>query len=185
MAERVTQQHLLTVEEYLKLEESATVRHEYVDGMIHAMVGATRRHNQIAINIVARLWNAARGGDCRVYASDVKVQAADDAIYYYPDVMVACGPEDDDPLVEHEPCLIVEVTSPSTETTDRREKAFTYRRIPSLKAYLIVDQNRRWVERHFRDANGEWHQGGLSDEGELPIPCPEMKLSFDDIYEGL
>ncbi len=184
MAEHVTPQHLLTVEEYLKLEESATVRHEYLAGEIHAMVGATKRHNRIIGNISGRLWNAVRGGDCRVYTESVKVRVAEDVIYY-PDVMVACGPEDGDPLVEHEPCLIVEVISPRTETTDRREKLAAYKRMPSLEAYLITAQDRRWVERHFRDENGVWQRGDLVDEGELPIPCPETKLSLDDIYEGL
>jgi len=185
MTGSVTPQHLLTIEEYLKLEESAAVRHEYVGGLIYAMVGATKRHNRIAGKIYRRLADAAEGGPCRVYMETVKVRAASDAIYYYPDVMVACGPEDDDPLVEHEPCLIVEVTSPSTESIDRREKAFTYRKIPTLKAYLIVNQNRRWVEWHWCDDKGEWQRGDLVDAGELPIPCPKTKLSLDDIYEGL
>ena len=75
----------LTVEEYLKLEESATVRHEYVGGEIFAMVGATKRHNRIIGNITGRLWGAARGGDCRVYSESVKLRVAEDVIYY-PDV---------------------------------------------------------------------------------------------------
>ncbi len=182
MAERAERHKLLTVEEYLKLEETATVKHEYVAGAIHAMVGTTKRHNTIAGNIFARLWGVSRGGPCRVYASDVKVRVED--VVYYPDVMVACGPEDDDPLIEHTPCLIVEVTSPSTESIDRREKMLNYRKIPSLQAYLIVDQNRRWIERHWRDENGEWRQGGL-DQGSMPVPCPETTLPFEEVYESL
>ena len=153
MAERVTPHHPLTIEEYLKLEESATVRHEYVGGEIFAMVGATKRHNRIIGNIYGRLWGAARGGPCRVYSESVKLRVADDVIYY-PDVMVACGPEGDDPLIEDDPCLVVEVVSPSTETTDRREKLAAYKRMPGLRAYLIVSQDRMWIERHFRAENG-------------------------------
>lgn len=174
---------LLTVEEYLALEESATVKHEYVAGTIHAMVGTTKRHNRIALNIASLLLDAARGGSCRVYASYVKVRT-EDAIYY-PDVMVACGSEDDDPLVENSPCLIVEVTSPGTESIDRREKMYNYRKIPSLREYLIVDQNRRWVERHFRAEDGTWRRADLVDEGRFPVPCPETELSLAVIYEGL
>ncbi len=185
MAEHTIPHKLPTIEEYLELEETATVRHEYVAGMIYAMVGTTKRHNRIALNIATRLLDAARGGPCRVYASAVKVRIGDDVIYY-PDVMVACGAEGDDPLIEDAPCLIVEVISPSTESIDRREKAFTYRKIPSLKAYLVVDQNRRWVERHWCDEKGEWRQGGLADEGMVPIPCPEgFELPLEEIYEGL
>ena len=182
MVERVETHKLLTVEEYLKLEETATVKHEYVAGVIHAMVGTTKRHNTIAGNIFARLWGVSRGGPCRVYASDVKIRVED--VIYYPDVMVACGPEDDDPLIEHTPCLIVEVTSPSTESIDRREKMLNYRKMPSLQAYLIVDQSRPWIERHWRDENGEWRQGGL-DRGEIPVPCPETSLPLDEVYENL
>ena len=181
MAERVETHGLLAIKEYLKLEETATVKHEYVAGTIHAMVGTTKRHNRIALSIATRLLGAARGGPCRVYASDVKVRVED--VIYYPDVMVACGPEDEDPLVEHNPCLIVEVTSPSTESIDRREKALNYRKIPTLQAYLIVDQNRPWIERHWRDEEGNWRQGGL-DQGSMPVPCPETSLSLNEVYEN-
>ena len=83
----------LTVEEYLKLEEQSALRHEYVGGTIYAHAGGTSRHNAIAVNIVASLWNAARGGPCRVYNSDMMLRAAED-VFYYPDVMVVCGPDE-------------------------------------------------------------------------------------------
>ena len=92
MAECVKPHGSLAVDEYLALEESATVRHEYVGGEIFAMVGATKRHNRIIGNTSGRLWGTARGGPCRVYSESVKLRVADDMIYY-PDVMVACGPE--------------------------------------------------------------------------------------------
>ena len=165
------------------MEETATVRHEYVGGMIHAMVGAAKRHNRIVGNVYAHLLAASRGGPCRVYVETVKLRAAEDTIYY-PDVMVACEPEDD-PLVEHSPCLIVEVASPPTESIDRREKMLAYRKIPTLRAYLIVAQDERRVERHWRDESGEWRQGEAVNEGFVPIPCPKTKLPLAEIYEGL
>jgi Uma2 family endonuclease len=91
MAEPTASHDSLTVDEYLKLEEGATVRHEYVGGEIFALVGATMRHNRIIGNFASRLWGAARGGECRVYSESVKLRVADDVIYY-PDLMVACGP---------------------------------------------------------------------------------------------
>ena len=174
----------MTVKEYLKLEEGATVRHEYVGGEVFAMVGATKRHNRIIGNIFGRLWGAARGGSCRVYSESVKLRVSDDVIYY-PNLMVSCGPEGDDPLVEDAPCLVVEVASPSTETTDRREKLAAYKRMPGLEAYLIVSQDRRWVERHFRTEDGTWRRADLLDTGRFPVPCPETELSLEEIYEGL
>ena len=155
-------------------------------GLLYAHAGGTSRHNAISANVLAALWNAARGGPCRVYGSDMRLRAADD-VFYHPDVMVVCGGDEagDGALYQHAPCLIVEITSPSTESVDRREKTFTYRKIPSLRAYLIADQGRRWVERHWRDESGEWRQGGMTDEGFIPIPCPETGLSLEEIYEGL
>lgn len=183
MNQHATRHALLSVEEYLRLEESSTVKHEYVGGEIHAMSGVTKRHARIAGNIYARLWNAARGGPCRIYTNDVKVRAADDVIYY-PDVMVACGEDDGDPLVENDPCLVVEVVSPSSKITDRREKLLVYKRIPGLRAYIIVDQERRHVERHWRDDDGVWWDARLGGQGRVPFPCPETELSLDGIYEG-
>ena len=186
MAESTKPHKLPTVEEYLALEAESTVRHEYVAGMIYPHTGGTTRHNAIAANVLAILWNAARGGECRVYGSDMMLRATDD-VFYYPDMTVVRGDDEagDEALYQHAPCLIVEVASPSTESIDRREKAFTYRKIPSLRAYLIVDQNRRWVERHWRDETGEWRQGGVADESFVPSPGPETRLSLDEIYEGL
>ena len=184
MAEPTASHDSLTVEEYLKVEESATVRHEYVAGEIYAMTGATRRHNRIAGNVYTALLGAARDGSCRVYIETVKLRAAEDTVYY-PDVMVACGPDPEDPYVESEPCLVVEIVSPSTETTDRREKLAAYKRMPGLEAYLIVSQDRRWVERHFRAEDGAWRRADLVDTGRFSVPCPEMELTLAEIYEGL
>ena len=105
----------LSVEEYLKLEETSQIRHEYV--------GGTSRHNVIAGNLFALLWNAARGGPCRVYGSDMILSASEED-FYYPDVTVVCGDEEagDEALYQVAPCLVVEVTSPSAEATDRRER---------------------------------------------------------------
>lgn len=184
MADSATPQGGLTVEEYLELEEGASVKHEYVAGEIHAMVGASRRHNRIAVNILRRLADAAEGGPCRVYISDMKLRAAEDVVYY-PDVMAVCAPEPDDPYVESEPCLVVEVVSPGTEKTDRREKLAAYKKIPSLNAYLIVAQDRRWVERHWRGEDGVWRRADLVDEDSaVPIPCPETEITLAQIYEG-
>lgn len=184
MSDPVTPRRSLTVDDYLRFEESSQVRHEFVAGEVYAMTGATRRHNRIVTNIVMCLGNAALGGPCEVFASDMKVHAADDVIYY-PDVVVACTPGDDDAVAVRDPSLIAEVTSPKTASTDRREKLATYRRIDSLRAYLIVDNRRRRVERHWRDYAGDWWREELIGDGALPVPCPETALSLDEIYRGV
>jgi Uma2 family endonuclease len=175
----------LSVEEYLELEESSTVKHEYVGGQVYALAGASDRHNRIALNIASRLLGSAGGGSCRVYISDMKLQVSD--VFYYPDVMVACEPpETDNPTYRRDPCLLVEVVSGSTEGTDRREKLLVYRNIPTVQAYLIVEQDQRRIERHFRDSEGAWRGSELVNEGSFPLPCPPgAELSLAGVYEGL
>ncbi|MDN5697915.1 MAG: Uma2 family endonuclease [Rubrobacter sp.] len=186
MVERARSHGTLSVEEYLELEEQATTRHEYVGGELYALAGASDRHNRISGNIFAALRSASRGGPCRVYMSDMRLRLEDDT-FYYPDVMVICEPlESQNPTFQREPCLLVEVTSQSTETIDRREKLAAYKAIPTLKAYLIVSQDREWIQHYRRDENGAWQRGDLVNEGRLSLPCPpESALSVEEVYEGL
>lgn len=174
----------LDVDEYLCLEEASSTRHEYVGGEIYAHAGASDRHNRIAGNIFAHLWEAVRGGPCRVYMSNMKVRVAEDALYYA-DVQVVCDPSDIGELYKTRPCLVVEVLSPSTEAIDRREKLMAYRRLSSLQAYVIVYQDEPRVVRHWRDERGGWWQAEVHGEGQVPFPCAGIELSLADIYEGL
>lgn len=183
MSESVKRTLHFTVEEYLAFEETAEVRHEYVGGRLYAMTGATKRHNRIVGNIYRKLDDATEDNPCRVYFEAVKLRVSDDVIYY-PDIMVACEP-DDDPLIEHNPCLVVEIASPDTEATDRREKFIAYRNLPSLRGYIIVAQDRRSVEHHFRDEDGDW-RNEIFEEGSLTLQCPPgATLALDDVYRRI
>lgn len=176
----------MSVEEYLEFEKDSEVRHEYVGGVAYAMTGGSGRHNRICLKIARRLADAADGTYCRVYMSDMKVSIPNRP-FYYPDVMVVCEKEPEHPyyFVE-DPRFIVEVTSPNTENTDRREKLEAYKTIPTLMEYLIVSQDEKKVERHFRDDNDEWWRSKLTGEGSFTVPCPPgAELSLTDIYEGL
>jgi Uma2 family endonuclease len=184
VAEGAVRHQTLTVEEYFDLEAASSVRHDYVAGVMYALAGASKRHNHIALNIARLLGAAASDGLCRVYMSDVKLRAGED-VYYYPDVMVACGPEGKDAFVEEAPCLVVEVVSPSTAVIDRREKLVAYKRIPTLEAYVIVEQDARRVQRHWRDEQGVWWDAEVSGQGRVPLPCPETTLTLDEIYAGI
>jgi Uma2 family endonuclease len=176
MVQSATPHGYTSVEEYLELEKTSSIKHEYVAGEIHAMVGDSRRHNRIAGKIYRMLADVAEGGACRVYISDMKLRVADD-LFYYPDVMVVRTP--DDPYTEDEPCLVVEVASPNTETTDRREKLAAYKKMSSLRTYLIVAQDRPWVERHWRGKDGVWRRADLADEGStILIPCEKLAGMF-------
>lgn len=172
----------LSFEEYLRFEEAAAERHELVAGEVHALAGASRRHNTIVFNVRLALHEAARGTGCGVYAEQVRVRVAEDVVYY-PDVVVACDPSEDGTHLVTRPCLVVEVTSPSTEAIDRREKLAFYRRVPTLRAYLVVDQARRRVERHWREGDG-WRSTAVEGVGAVPVPCPGegTVLDLDAMY---
>jgi len=171
----------MTVDEYFLFEESSPLRHEYVAGEVYAMSGGTVRHSRISLNIATRLFSAAGDGPCQAVI-EVRLRAADDA-YYYPDAMVVCGAISQEDIVIREPCVVIEVTSPSTARIDRGEKLAAYREIPSLRAYLIVDHRRRRVERHWRgDASAAWMREEIVGEGNVAVPCLDAELTLDAIY---
>lgn len=177
----------MTVEEYLAFEEQSDVRHEYIAGEVHAIAGSSERHQIIAFNIASALRRAARERGCRVILNDVKLQVEPDFIYY-PDSMLLCDPADDDPYIKERPSLVVEVLSPTTATTDRREKMVKYREIPSLLCYLVVAQDERKLERHWRAAVGDpWEFELLLESlnSRITIPGLDVELTFDEVYEGV
>jgi Uma2 family endonuclease len=114
----------------------------------------------------------------------VKVRVADDRIYY-PDIVVVCHPVHDSDTLIDDPCLVMEVTSRSTARIDRGEKLTAYCGIASLQAYLIVDQARRRVQVHRRDAGGVWQPHEATGEDTIDVPCPGTTLTLDAIYEGV
>ena len=174
----------MTVEEYFRFEERSPIKHEYVAGEVYAMSGATARHNIIAGNIFARLYSTADDSPCHVFMSDMRVQVADDR-YYYPDVAVVCTPIAELDVIARGPCVVVEVTSPSTARIDRGEKLEAYRRITALRAYLIVDHLRRRVERHWRESpTAVWIREEIVGDAPtaMSVPCLDASLTLESIY---
>jgi Uma2 family endonuclease len=174
----------MSVAEYLRFEHASALRHEYVRGDVFVMVGGTFRHNQITLNIATHLRAGARRGPCHVVMNDMKVQVDEDHIYY-PDVAAECVERKGEDLILDQPCLVVEVTSRGTRRIDRGEKLDAYRQIPSLRTYLIVDQSRRRVTHHWRDADGTWMSEEVTDAGAIGLPCPKTTLSLDEIYDDI
>ena len=156
--------YLLSVEEYLEFERESPMRHEYVAGTLYALAGGTRRHNLIVSNLVFSLMSASRDGPCQVLSENFKMRPADD-LFYYPDVMVVCREEEGDPLFETEPCLLIEVLSKSTADIDKREKFAAYKQIESLRAYVIVHQDKKLIERYWPDENGRWQHAQVTEGG--------------------
>jgi Uma2 family endonuclease len=148
---------LMTPQEYLDWEETQSLKYEYIDGQVFAMTGGTIPHNDIAINLTTALKTHLRGQGCKVQMADAKVGVSQNGPFHYPDVMVTCDPRDQRARqVIYHPCLIVEVLSPSTEAVDRGRKFRHYRRVDTLKEYVLVDADRMSVECYRLNEKGKW-----------------------------
>ena len=176
-------------EEYLALERSCVTKHEYYNGEIFAMGGASKQHVLIVTNVVGELHSELKEGPCTVYSTDLRVRVAPTGLYTYPDVIVLCdGPrfsdEQEDTLLN--PALIIEVLSESTKDYDRGGKFEQYRTIESFVEYLLIAQDRPHVEHHTRQPDGNWilHEtNSLEDTIQLKsVPC---SLRIADIYAKL
>ncbi|OGS93902.1 MAG: hypothetical protein A3H31_04750 [Gallionellales bacterium RIFCSPLOWO2_02_FULL_57_47] len=175
----------LSEQEYLHGELTSEIRHEYVDGEVFDRAGAGEAHNLIAGNIFSRLRDHARGGPCRVFISDMKLHVRTWKAYYYPDIMVTCDPSDSQSHFKERPSLVVEVLSPSTESTDRREKMLAYRTLPSLREYVLVATDKRQVEIYRRDEHDEWQLAAASQDEPLLLESVGASLTLDEIYEDV
>lgn len=179
---------LFTLAEYREMECHASTKHEYVNGEIYAMAGATPRHNHITRNALTTLTNQLRGKPCVPFGSDQRVHVPETDLDTYPDVTVARPPLAFSPDDENEFCdatVIVEVLSPSTETFDRGGKFLHFKCLPSLCDYVLVSQDRVSVEHRFRDANSEaWRIDVFVSLDDLLHLCGvEGILSVRDLYE--
>jgi Uma2 family endonuclease len=175
----------MTVEEYLALEETSSVKHEYVGGAVYDLAGALEPHNLIVTNLTVEAALAARGTARRVLGSDMRLRVKAD-VYYYPDLQVVCDPSDTDPRDKTRPCLIFEVSSPSTMSIDHREKLLAYRGIDTLQTYVIVESASRSVIVHQRGADGAWWRDEYHGDGSISLPCPaDFTLTLDHIYAAI
>jgi Uma2 family endonuclease len=183
MSAQVQMKASLSIAEYLAMEECSRVKHEYAAGNVFAMAGASERHNRISLNIGALLHQATRHTDCATFISDMRLKVEE--VVYYPDVMVCCEPDDRDPYMKSQPCLIVEVLSGSTERIDRGEKLYNYQRIATLQAYVLVAQDAVRVD-VFRRTSNAWvfeTYAALGDR--IKLDCPQSTLELAEIYERI
>jgi len=180
---------IFSVAEYLEAECKSEIRHEYLGGQVFAMAGGSKAHNIITLNIASRLRSMLRGNSCNVFMSDMKVKlkAANQnkKIFYYPDVLITCNPEDRDKYFVNYPCAIFEVLSPSTEISDRREKLVNYQTISSLEEYILVSQDKIQVEVYRQDLQGDWTMEVLRSEDRLVLNSINLSLTMADIYEDI
>jgi Uma2 family endonuclease len=178
---------LVTPEEYLAFERAAEYKNEYFDGEIFAMVGASRRHNLITLNVAAEFRAKLRGRGCETYASDMRVRISSANLYTYPDVVVVCGePQFEDQHVDTllNPTLIVEVLSKSTARYDRGAKFHHYRALESLQEYLMIAQDEPRIEHYAKQPDGQWLLSDIGlDDGLVELASIECVLELKDVYE--
>jgi Uma2 family endonuclease len=178
--------NFITIADYLAGEESSDVKHEYLGGTVHAMAGATNRHNTVATNSLASLHGQLRGKPCQTFNSDTKVRIEfpDHTRLYYPDAMVVCHPNPATDHFQDQPVVIIEVLSDSTRRTDLGEKRDAYLTIQSLQVLLFVDPDFPAVTVHRRKPDGgfdsEYHSGL---ESSIPLPEIAAALPLADLYE--
>jgi Uma2 family endonuclease len=175
------------IDEYLEAERTASERHEYVAGRIFAMVGASRRHNRICLNLATLLQqNLSEHPSCRVYMSDVKlrVEAAD--AFYYPDLMVGCDPNDRESYFLCAPQVIVEVLSASTEAIDRREKWIAYQTLSSLREYILIAQDQPRAQMYLRNnLESHWWQQDHGPEDNMELPSLGIAIALRSLYKNI
>jgi Uma2 family endonuclease len=176
----------VTVEDYLAAEAVSDIRHEYLGGLVYAMAGETRDHNQIAQNLLVNLRQHLKGAPCKIYMSDIRVNfdLRNDEYYYYPDIVVTCDKRDTHQRFVQYPKLIIEVLSDSTERVDKREKFFAYTSVASLDEYVLVSQAAKEVT-VFRRAS-DWKAEKVSGpKAKVTLQSVRVALPLSAIYEGV
>ena len=177
----------MTEAEYLAFERESAFKHEFVDGEVYMMTGASARHNRITFSINSVLGPQIRGKGCSGYSPDMRVRTPQTGTYAYPDVTIVCGDEqlaEDDKMVLLNPTVIFEVLSPSTESYDRSKKFEYYREIASLQEYILVSQDRAYIERFVRQDGESWVYitfNGL--DATLELVSIDCRLPLAEIYE--
>jgi Uma2 family endonuclease len=175
----------LSPEDYLALELTSQIKHEYMDGEIFAMAGSSDYHAAIVLNLAAILRGKLRGSGCRVLA-DVKAKTFQRSRYDYPDLMVTCDDRDKlDRYVKQHYKLIIEVLSDSTEAFDRGRKFEDYRRSETLEEYVLVSQDRMNVEVYRRNAAGRWELQAYQTGDLVELASVGVSCAIADLYEDV
>jgi Uma2 family endonuclease len=177
----------MTEAQYLAIERAAQTKSDFYAGEMYAMAGAKRNHNLVVTNVVRVLANQLLKRSCELYSNDMRVRVNPSGLFTYPDAVVVCGKiefldSQDDTLLN--PTLIVEVLSESTVSYDRGFKASCYRKLPSLREYLLIEQDLPQIERYVRTAKGKWMLDEANDLSQtLLLEAIDCELSLAAVYD--
>jgi Uma2 family endonuclease len=172
--------------DYLDWESEQEGRHEYYDGEVFAMAGASDTHVTVNGNMLFALKRHLRDRGCRVLQTDMKLRVDADNAFYYPDLLVTCDPRDKEPgaaLVKAYPLLLVEILSPATAGYDHGAKFASYRKLDSLREYVLVDSERRSVEVFRKDDSGHWVLFPFADGEDVVLATVDLTIPMAVIYD--
>lgn len=170
--------HYLSEAEYLQGEMLADTKHEYIDGEVYAMAGASRNHQRLVGNVYAALNQYLIDKPCEPFASDLKVKT--DRCFFYPDVLVVCDDPQGDDYYTEKPTLIVEVMSKSTRRLDKTVKLAAYQSLPSLQEYLVIEQDHVEIELFRRAQN--WHAEHYFLGDDIKLESVDLTINVADVY---
>ncbi len=176
----------LTPQEYLDWEPLQDIRYEYIDGAVYAMTGGTLPHSEIAVNFTTLLKNHLRGKGCRVLGSDAKVGITENGPFLYADVSMSCDHRDRTALkFARYPSLIAEVLSPSTEAYDRGGKFAQYRRLGSVKEYVLISSEDISVDIFRLNEKGKWELTPYTWGDEIHLTSIDLRFPIEQLYENI
>ena len=175
-----------TAEDYLAWEERNPGKHEYLAGEIFAMSGATDAHVTITLNLATLLRAHVRGSPCRVYMADMKLRVETADAFFYPDLLVTCAPEDHaSSRFKRQPTVVVEVLSATTAAFDRGQKFAIYRQLPSLREYVLIEQDRMSVECYRRDDQNRWVLQAYGPGETVTLTILDFSAAIETLYEDV
>ena len=179
----------ISQEEYLETERAALEKHEYYQGEIFAMSGASVNHNIISVNLISELKTKLKGNGCRLYGSDLRIHIPKNTLFTYPDISIICGNPnltDDKFDTATNPSVIIELLSKSTRNYDMGQKFTLYRDIESLQEYILIDTEKIYVDKHIRNADNSWQLTDYrSQDNSFEISTIGLIFLLKDIYEDI
>ena len=172
---------------YLAWEAEQSTKHEYHDGEVFAMAGATDAHVTVAGNVYMALRNHLRGSPCSVFISDMKLRVEEDNAFFYPDVFVTCADSDrGQSHSKNAPVLVVEVLSPATSAYDRGAKFAAYRKLPTLREYALIDPERLSLDLFRRDGDSKrWVLHPIEAGGHVEWASVGLQVPLEALYEDV
>ena len=189
MSANLQRHHEFTKEEYWRRESNTGEKNEFQWGQIYAMAGTSTDHNRIAGDVFASIHAQLRDKPCETFIGDQRIEVEATTLQTYPDIFVACPPFSYDANDAHtmtDAVVIIEVLSPSTANYDRKEKFDNYKRLKSLRHYLLIEQKQAKITHHYKDASKRWQSEDFSSlDDAVELAAIECQLELREVYRRI